>query len=89
MAYFYNVDLENTTSSELANTYPFKNLIAGLNWSGTTYSGISGDAWAFHAEQDDQNGIPKTWAPESYGLYGLAVHPGDVAVPEPSTFLLL
>ena len=90
MAYLYYTELGNIGYPDagygLTNTGPFKNLIAYDYWSGTEYSASPGGAWYFGTSVGSQSyyGVNK-----GLYLYALAVRPGDVAVPEPGTMLLL
>jgi hypothetical protein len=73
----------------LLNTGPFNNLQFGATcWSGTEYSlnPFLVDAWSFNFNA----GYQDTHYKLQYGIFALAVRPGDVsAVPEPTTMLLL
>jgi hypothetical protein len=92
MAHFDYTELGNigylNSGWGLSNTGDFKNIVSDMYWSGTQSAVKPGFAWYFSTNSGGQS---------SYGYvyeYGscLAVRPGQlesVAVPEPSTFLLL
>jgi hypothetical protein len=78
----------------LTNTGDFQHLQADYYWSGMEYhywdseqySAGTVRAWLFGFG----SGIQAEGVMDNYGVYALAVRPGDVAaVPEPSTMLLL
>lgn len=77
----------------LKNHGPFMNLYNYYYWSGTEYGTDASKAWHFAMYDGRQDPY---WGKNDYGLWGIAVHSGQVEfddipepVPEPSTFLLL
>ncbi len=69
----------------LSNTGDFQNLVSSVYWSGTEFSGNTGDAGVFSFGSGGQATLNK-----GNDYFGLAVRSGDVAaVPEPATIALL
>jgi Protein of unknown function (DUF1566)/PEP-CTERM motif len=70
----------------LVNTGPFTNKQPGGYWSGLEYAPDPQSAWGFGTGTGRQG-----YYGQGYGLYAVAVRPGDVAaaVPEPQTWALL
>lgn len=69
----------------LTNTGGFQNVQSYYYWSGTEHAPIPGVAWTFDTDDGYQVDVAKR-----YGLYAMAVRPGDVAaVPEPQTYAML
>ena len=69
---------------ELVNKGPFTNLQSDYYWTNTRYSLTTYQAWIFYFTDGSQQ-IKNVISP----YFALAVHDGDVAVPEPTTMLLL
>ena len=85
MGELYYTALGNAAGGPLSNTGPFKNLQSYAYWSGTEYAPDPSGAWDFLTDFGLQYAEVKY-----YGLYALAVRPGDVAaVPEPGMVALL
>jgi hypothetical protein len=57
----------------LSNTGPFENLQSYPYWSATEYAPNNFNAWGFNFDSGYQN-----YSSKAYGLYGWAVHAGDV-----------
>ena len=85
MGELYYTALGNVAFGPLSNTGPFKNLQSFVYWSGTEYAPFPIYAWYFVTYDGVQGAFHKV-----FGLYALAVRPGDVAaVPEPGKVALL
>lgn len=68
----------------LDNTGPFSNLAGFVCWSGTEYAASPAAAWLFSTGEGLQHTFGK-----SSKFAALAIRPGDVAVPEPASLLLI
>jgi hypothetical protein len=79
---FYDAGITASSSS------PFTNVQSGLYWSATEYAPLTYIAWYF----DFSNGV-QYGGFKDFGLYGWAVHAGDVGapptVPEPGAISLM
>ncbi len=73
------------TAAQIANLAMFSNVQSYFYWSGAEYAPSLSDAWYYRTGGGGQDFVVK-----SFGLYAVAVRPGDVAadVPEPQTLAL-
>lgn len=88
MAHMYYVTLGNIGYPDagwgLSNTANFVNM-QSYYWSGTSFAGTPNYAWGFVTQDGSQSLYDKR-----FGLYAVAVRPGDVAaVREPQTVALM
>lgn len=94
MGHLYYNELGNSIGA-LTNTVPFQNLVHLQQANGTTWnfywtgteSQNGSSAWDFHFTTGNQYNVGGDQ--KAYELYAWAVRPGDVAIPEPTTMLLL
>ena len=85
MGELYYTALGNAALGPLTNTGPFKNLVSFDYWTGTENDPAPTTAWIFNPSDGFQFASAKR-----FGLFALAIRPGDVAaVPEPGTVALL
>lgn len=80
------LDQTGDTAEQIANLALFSNVQSSNYWSGTEYAPNTGIAWTFYT---DGGGL-QSLDDKRFGLYAVAVRPGDVAasVPEPQTLAL-
>jgi hypothetical protein len=93
MAYLYYVELGNVANTDMngnslgnnpVNTGPFTSLQPGVYWSGTEYAPGPGRAWSFLFETFPNFAYGGQGSdPQTFTLYALAVHDGDVGAPVP------
>jgi len=83
----YYTALGNPAEGPLENTGPFKNLLPGVYWSGTQLVTNVEGAWTFDMSSGGQSTHYIYLRP--FGLYALAVRPGDLVIPEPATEAML
>jgi hypothetical protein len=69
----------------LSDTGAFANLTSGYYWSGTAIVSEPGNEWFFRFD----NGSQSYGGLSNWGNFGLAVHDGNISVPEPATIILL
>lgn len=86
---FYNelggVAGQSIATTHNANYVLFMNLQPWVYWSGTEYAPNTSWAWTFYFGSGYQG-----WNDKGNGsVYALAVHTGNIRVPEPTTILLL
>ena len=84
---YYNTSVVFQADYGLTNTGDFLNMQSDDYWSGLEYAPNTDDAWHFNTNGAGQNNADK-----GYGLYAMAVRPGDVptaTVPEPESLLLV
>jgi hypothetical protein len=94
MGHLYHTELGNSggplntsfTNGATGITASFSDLAVGSYWSGTEYAPLPDLAWDFNFITGYQGIYGK-----NFGIYGMAVRPGDVSAsaPEPTTLLLL
>lgn len=86
LGFSYRPHQEDFLTAEELNNNEFDNLVPAWCWTGTEYVTFTDRSWGFSMYSGGQGVVLKN---DTEPRYALAVHSGQVPVPEPTTMLLM